>query len=858
MKPLRRIGRMSDGLDDDISDHIEREARDNIERGMPPDEARHAAIRKFGNITRVKEDTREVWSRVWLEQLLQDIRYGFRMLLRYPGFAAVVILTLALGIGMNTAVFSVVNTVLLRPVAYPHPERLVWIAGYDPNISRDVADSPDFVYWRQHARSFSGMAAYGPQQAAMVTPKDALQVSGVAIAGDFWTLTGARPALGRLFGPQEQDTLVLTWDLFKNQFACDPHVVGRSVAVDGRSVTITGVLPMDFRFQFPMWWQSVEPRPVEAYFPLPAKDMAGGRIVNMVAALQPGVRVARALAELNVLQKRAQEGRPPQFIEPTAGLRVEPLAYKLTGAVRPALFVLLAAGSFVLLIAVLNIANVLLARATVRQREIAIRAAVGAGRARVIRQLLVESVVLALIGGGTALALARTALAILVRLSPNAIPRLQETSIDSSVLAFTLAVSIGTGILFGSGPALALWRTNLHDALKDGARTAGSGAGAAGMRLRGFLVAGELALAIVLLIGAGLMLKSFWRMYAHPPGFVPGSILTMKVRPAGPQYREEPAQQAYMRELLRRIESAPGVQAAGVSTWSLFEGVPFPIDTSPNRQHTIRLNAASTGYLKALGVRLLRGRWLNDGDSSGNAVLLNESMARQAFGAVDPIGHRISTPDPATVVGIVADLKYSQLDADPPAEIYLSYEQGPFFSGSSVAVRTAGDASAIAPAMRKLISGIDPTQPVYNVKTLEQALSDSIAPRRFNLFLLGTFAAAALLLALVGIYGVIAYSVAERTREIGVRMALGAQRYEVVRMVVREGMAMALAGLAVGLVGAWSLTHLISTLLYDVKANDLATFAAVAAALAATALLACTVPAIKAGRVDAKAALRYE
>jgi putative ABC transport system permease protein len=847
--------RMLDSLDDDIRDYIERETRDNIERGMPPDEARHAALRKFGNITRVKEDTRAVWRRVWLEQLMQDLRFGLRMVDRNPGFAAVVILTLALGIGMNTAVFSVVNAVLLRPLACPHPERPVWIAGYDANIHRDVADSPDFAYWREHARSFAGIAAYGPQQAALVTPKDAQQVSGVLIAGDFWKLTGARPARGRLFGPQEQDTAVLAWDLFEREFTADPHVVGRSVAIDGRPVTITGVLPKDFRFQFPKWWQAVEPRPVEAYFPLPAKDMSEGRIVNMVAALKPGVPAARAWAELSVLEKRAHEGRDPRFIEPTAGLRVEPLAYKLTGAARPALQVLLAAGAFVLLIAVLNVANVLLARATVRQREIAIRAAVGAGSARVIRQLLAESVVLALIGGAAGVALARSALAVLIRLSPNAIPRLQETQTDGYVLAITLGVSIGTGILFGSGPALALWRTNLHDALKDGARTS---TGAAGLRLRGSLVTGELALAIMLLIGAGLMLKSFWRMHAYPPGFAPERTLTMKVRPAGPQYREEAAQAAYMRELLRRLESAPGVQAAGVSAWSLFEGVPFPSDTKPKQQHTIRLNAASTGYLKALGVRLLRGRWLRDTESGGDTVLLNESMARQAFGAVDPIGRQISTPDPATVVGLVADLKYSQLDADPPAEIYLPYEQGPFFSGSSVAVRTAGDALVIAPAIRKLISGIDPTQPVYNMKTLEQALSDSIAPRRFNLFLLGTFAAVALLLALVGIYGVIAYSVSERTREIGVRMALGAQRHEVVRMVVLEGMAMALAGLTAGLAGAWSLTHLMASLLYDVRATDPATFAAVLAALAATALLACGVPALKASRVDPMVALRYE
>ncbi|HTT65445.1 MAG TPA: ABC transporter permease [Bryobacteraceae bacterium] len=847
-----RRRRMLDSLDDDIRDHIERETRDNIERGMPPEEARYAAVRKFGNITRAKEDARAVWSRVWLEQLVQDLRYGLRRLIRNPGLAAVVILTLALGIGMNTAVFSVVHTVLLRPLACPHPERLVWIGTYNPNIKRDTADSPDFGYWREHALSFTAMAAYGPQQAAMTTPREAHQASGVVIAGDFWKLAGVRPALGRLFAPQEQNTVVLAWDLFERQFAADPRVIGKSVAVDGHPATITGVLPRDFHFQFPMWWQSLEPRPVEAYFPLPAKDIANGRIVNVVASLKTGVRDARALAELDVLTRRAHEGRGDQAPEPGAGLRVEPLADKLTGSARPALFVLQAAGAFVLLIAVLNIANVLLARATVRQREIAIRAAVGAGRGRVIRQLLAESVLLALIGGAAGLALAHSALAILIRLSPNAVPRLEEAAIDGAVLAFTLVVSVGTGILFGSGPALALRRANLQDALKDGARTS---AGASGLRLRGLLVAVELALAIVLLIGAGLMLKSFWRMYAHPPGFVPESILTMKVRPEGQGYGGKPAHETYIRELLRRVEASPGVEAAGVSTWFLFAGVPFPSDSSPNQQHTIRLNAISPHYLKALGVRLLRGRWLNQTDSG---VLLNESMARQAFGTVDPIGRQISTPAPATVVGIVSDLKYTQLDADAPPEIYIPYEQLPFLAGINLAVRTRGEALALAPAIRKLVSGIDPTQPVYDVKTLEQALSDSIAPRRFNLFLLGTFAGVALLLAVVGIYGVIAYSVAERTREIGVRLALGAQRRDVIRMVLRQGMTMAFAGLAAGLAGAWGLTRWTASLLYDVRPNDPATFTAVAGALAATAAVACWLPALKAARVDPVVALRYE
>ena len=845
--------RILDSLADDIRDHIERETLDNIARGMHPEEARHAAIRRFGNVTRVMEDTRAVWNPLWLEQLRQDVHYGLRSLRRNPGFAAVVILTLVLAIGLNTAIFSVVNAVLLRPLAAPHPERLIWAGEYDPELKREMVEARDFLYWRDHARSFTGMAAYGPQQAAMLTPQQAEHVSGVVIAGDFWRLAGARPAFGRLFGPQEPDTVVLAWDLFARYFAADPRAIGKSIIVDGRPFAVTGVLPADFRFEFPAWWQARNPQPVEAYFPLPAEDIARGRSVCVVASLRPAVPMARAMAELHVLEDAAQAARKSEPRYPRAGLRMLPLTDQLTGGARPALIVLLAAGAFVLPIALLNIANILLARAAVRRREIAIRAAVGAGRARLTRQLLAESVVLALIGGGVGLLLARTALTMLIRLSPNAVPRLQETAIDGAVLAFTLSVSVVAGLLFGCVPALLLRRTNLQVALQNGGR---GSMGAGGWRLRGSLVAAEVALAIVLLVGAGLMLKSFWRMYRHPPGFAPDKILSMKVQPSGPQYDAKPAHEAYINELVRRVESAPGVEAAGVSVWFLFDGVPFPSDTKPGQSHVIRLNAVSPGYLKALGVRLLRGRWLRDSDRK--AALLNESMAREAFGAIDPVGRQIATPEPAIVAGIVSDLKYSQLDAGVPAEIYIPYQQLPFLAGTSVAVRTTGDAEAMAPAIRKLVAGIDPTQPVFDVKTLEQALADSIAPRRFNLFLLGTFAAVALLLALVGIYGVIAYSVAERTQEIGIRMAIGAERREIVRMVVVEGMAMALAGMAAGLAGAWGLTRLMSSLLYDVSATDPATFAAVTAALAAVALAACCVPALKAARVDPIVALRYE
>jgi predicted permease len=529
-----------DNLDDDIRDHIELEIRDNLERGMTPEDARAAAVRKFGNIPRIKEETREVWTWVWLEQLLQDLRYGFRWLRKNPGLSLITIFTLALGIGINTAVWSVVNSVLLRPLDYPHSERLVWLADYEPFFQRDAIFLSDYFVWRTHASSYTAMAAYGYNQAAMVTPKDASHITGVAVAGDFWEITGAHPALGRLFQPEERDTVVLSWELFQRQFGGDPNIVGSSVLLDGRPVTITGVLGRSFRFQFPAWWTPVRALAAEAFVPFPPGTDQASRTGEVVAALKPGVTTQQALAELEVLERHIfEQYRGPHPRQLFTKLRVEPLQEKLVGTARPALLVLLAAGAFVFLIATVNIANLLLARSTAREREIAIRAAVGAGRRRVVRQLFVESTIPALCGGALGLLLAHWGIQILVGLLPNALPRLAETGMDGSVLAFTLVMSLGAGILCGAGPALSAWRTNLYEALKDGARISSAASRA---RIRGLLVAGELALAMVLLTGAGLMLKSFVRMNVRPPGFAPDRILLVNIRLSGSQYDKKPPQ----------------------------------------------------------------------------------------------------------------------------------------------------------------------------------------------------------------------------------------------------------------------------------------------------------------------------
>jgi putative ABC transport system permease protein len=836
-----------DDLNDDIRDHLERETLDNIERGMIPEEARYAALRKFGNITRVKEDTRAVWNLVWLEQLQQDARYALRALRRDPVFAPIILLTLAFGIGMNTAVFSVINSVLLRPVAYPNPERLVWLAAYDPDLHHDMVASSDFVSWRHSAQSFSGMAAYSPQQAAVRAPEGPAQANGVVIAGDFWAITAPRPVLGRLFGPDEQNVMVLSWDFFEREFASNPAIVGTSVPVDGRPVAIVGVLPATSRFQFPMWWMPPAADPVQVYLPLSAN--AGFRGVSVVASLKKGVGIKQAFAEIDVIEQRLikSPGRPQ--IPFLSTLRAEPLQEKLVGGVRRSLILLFGAGAFVLLIAAVNAANLLLARAATRKREIAIRAALGAGNLRVIRQLLVESVIVAILSGIAGVVIAQWALRTLIHLAPNAIPRLTETTIDARVLGFALAISILTAILFGIAPAISLAQAGLHNRLKDGTRIA------TGLRFRRFLVAGELALAIVLLTGAGLMLKSFWRMNARPPGFHPEQVMTFQIRLASAGYDAQPTQNAFIKELLQRLESMPGVRSAGTSTWLLLGGAHYPKDPPGADPRVIRMNASSPGYLKALGMRLVKGRWLTDSDP-GTTVLVNESMARLAFEG-DPIGQKITTTKPSSVVGIVADLNYTKLDADPAPEIFVPYPDFILIRSAGMVIASPHPGSLV-PAIRRTVAEIDPNQVLYDMKTLDQTLAETIAPRRFNLFLLASFAAVALVLAIAGVYGVIAYSVAERTREIGVRIALGARTAQVVRMVVIDGMTVALAGIFLGTIAAWFLMRLLTSLLYAVHPDDPMTFSAVAAILAATALAACCGPALKAATIDPAVALRHD
>jgi predicted permease len=852
-----------DELRRDIEEHIEHETRDNIDRGMTPEAARAAALRKFGNATRVAEDTWSVWHAAWIDRLLQDVRYALRVLSRNPGFAAVAVLILALGIGMNTAMFTVVNAVLLRPLPYPDADRLVWLAEYSERFKADAVRTADYFDWKARSHSFERIVPYLYLSAPIDSGSQADQVGTIAASDEFLAITGARPERGRLFNAADRNVILITHKLWVRRFGSDPDIVGKPIAFNGRRFTICGVLPERYRFGLPP--AGVDILEIEGYIPEFLEPQARGtdlRIVNIVAKLRPGVRLSQAAAELEAIQSLIARQNPTS-ITGQLRVRVLPMQERLVGESRQALLVLLAAVAFVLLIACANIANLTLARATSRQREIAIRAAIGAGRVRIIAQVLAEGIVLALIGGAAGLLFARLTLGAVIRFGSHAVPRLGEAAIDLRVLGFTLLVSIATAILFGLGPAISLSRASLSCVLKEGGATVS--AGASRIAVRRLLMAGELAVTLVLMAGAGLMIRSYWRMSAHPPGFAPENILTMKVTLLGPSYRGREAQNVYFDRLLERVGTVPGVSAAGISHITVggtikAEGIQFPEQQTP--QTTYR--AVSAGYFQAMGMRLVAGRWLTDREPSP-AVMINESFARAVFGKADPLGRRIMTPgasptqeSPATIIGVVADMRYAKLDARPAPETYVPYRQAISLRLMDAMVRTAGDPSALATSIRGQVADLDRTLPVYDVQTLEQALASSIAPRRFNLLLLGIFAAVALVLAVVGIYGVMGYAVTQRTHEIGVRMALGARRGEVVLMVVQQGMAIAAAGIALGAVAALGLTRVMASLLYEIAPTDGPTFGVVCGVLAAAAFLACCLPALRASKVDPVVALRYE
>jgi putative ABC transport system permease protein len=815
-----------------------------------------------------------------MDSLLQDIRYSLRRLAKSPGFALVVVLTLALGIGANTAIFSAVNAVLLRPLGYADPDRLVTIEHLYPSLGglKAPVSVPGFRDYQALGRSFESMAVESGWAANLTGQGEPVRVPGARVTGRFFGTLGVPALLGRGLLPGEDSTgrehvVVLSHGLWQRLFGGDPRIVGRSLSLNGESYQVVGVMPEGFRDFFN--------RNVDLWAPLvfePSQfgdDRRTNEFLNLTARVRPGVPLEQAAAELRSLAQQLKQRYPDNYPSDWT-LLLTPLAQRSVGTVRPALLVLLGAVGFVLLIACANVANLLLARAAARSKEIAVRTALGASRDRLIRQLLTESVLLSLVGGLLGLLLAYWGVRSVVAVNPGQLPRADEIGIDAPVMAFTLFVSLLTGLLFGLAPALHASSADLHGVLKEGGR--GSAGDRAGQGLRRTLVVAEVALALTLLTGSGLLLKSFARLQGVDPGFDPDHLLTFNLSLPPGRYPADTQQAAFFDQLLPALASVPGVRAVGGTSvmpfggnWATgsfeIEGYQAP-PKQPGPWGDIRI--VSPGFFETLRIPLRQGRLLAVEDRAGGrrVAVIDDEFVRRYWPGQDPLGKRITFGPPAgvtdtsarewiDVVGVVGHTKHEGLDAEARVQVYLPYRQQPV-AFLTVAARTAGDPAAYANQMRRAVQTVDPDQPIANLRTMDELIGQSVGQRRLSMLLLSLFSGIALVLASVGIYGLMSYSVAQRSRELGVRIALGAARADVLRLVLRQGMSLALTGIVIGVGAAFGLTRLIESQLYGVRATDPGTFLGVAALLGLTALAANIVPALRATRVDPAVVLREE
>ena len=870
---MRRGKRMLEELDQDIGDHIERETQDNIERGMSPEEARYAAVRKFGNVTRVKEETREVWSVVWLEQLLADIRFGLRMLRKSPGFTAVAVLTLALGIGANTYIFSVVDALLFRPMEFPDPGRLValWERLPSAGVDRNEVAPANFIDWKDQNHVFDHIAAQSWWDANLGGVEHPEHLHGFLVTPDYFAALEAQPMLGRTFLPEEgtpgkDRVAVLSYELWREHFAGDPAIVGKPVLLNGIKYTVVGVMGANFSYPSgAQVWAAL------AFTP-ELQANRGSHYLHGVAHLAAGVHPEQAQAEMSAIASRLAQ----QYPQTNTGrdVHVMPLMESEVGEARAPLIIMLTAVGLVLLIACANISNLLLARAGSRQRETAIRAALGATRLRLIRQSLVESMLLGLLGGGLGILMAFLFLeARVFRIPPEfarIIPGWSKIAINAPVLLFTSVVSLGTGLIFGLLPALGASRPNVNDTLKEGAPSAGMGR-RRGL-LRNVLIVAEVALSLALLATAGLMMETFVRLERVSPGFNPDRVLTMFVALPDAKYTSDQQAANFYEQLLERVQSLPGVQSTAAvniiplgkmnTTSSIrIEGRPEP---KPGEEPDANFRSVSNSYFRTMQIPILRGREFTSQDSAKGqpVVAVNEAFAARSWPGEDPIGKRMrfsgSLQDQPwrTVVTVVGNVR-NQLDVPAPAEMYFPLRQQTRTTMVLV-VRTATDPRSLTESVRAQVAALDRDLPVFDVMTMDDWRSISVIPQKIGGTLMAAFAGFALVLSAIGLFGVIAYTVSERTHEIGIRLALGAGRGDVFRLVVGQGMLLALIGLLVGLPLALGMGRAVAGLLYGVAPNDFATFAGVAAILAGVAFAACYIPARRAMRVDPMVALRYE
>ena len=874
---------------EELSQHLEDRHEQALRGGATEEEARRAALQELTESDLLAQGLRRVERPARLEpvvpgtprrfgmlgDLKHDLRYGARLLWKNKGFTAVAVVALALGIGANSAIFSVVNTVLLRPLPYKEPERLVmvWEDDAKHGFPNDTPAAANYADWRDQNQVFEGMAAMADQSFNLTGSGDPERIDGKRVNANLFELLGVAPQHGRAFAAEEDrpggnKVVILSHALWQRRFGSDAGLVGRTLTLNGEAHTVVGVMPAGFQFpdrQAELW--------VPIAFTQQEAANRGRHYLEVVARLKRGVTLEQARAEMSTIAARLQQQYPEQNTD--LGASVVPLHEQLVGDIRPALLVLLGAVGFVLLVACANVANLLLARAAGRQKEIALRTALGASRLRLVRQFLTESVLLAALGGAVGLLLSVWGVTLLKSFIPENISQVKAIAVDARVLGFTVLVTLLTGLVFGLAPALQASRFNLNETLKEGGRDAAAARG--GNRVRGLLVVAEVAVSLVLLVGAGLLINSFLRLRSVDPGFRTDNLLTMSVVLPQQKYPDHARRTAFYTDMIRRVEALPGVRSAAVTNWIplvmqgdsigvTIEGQPDPVP-GQGKLPVLMTRVVSPHYFGTMGIPVLRGRGFEEGrdrEDSPCVVVIGEAVARRYWPDEDPLTKRIVPGRPQTpedwcqVVGVVKDVRQTDLSAEPKPQMYLTYEQAGFFAPRHLVVKTEGDPLALAGTVRKTVWEVDRDQPVSNVSTMEGVLSESIARQRFSTLLLGVFAGVALVLAAVGIYGVMSYSMAQRTREIGIRMALGAQKRDVLKLAVGQGLKLVAVGVGIGLAGALALTRVMSSLLFGVSATDPLTLVTISLVLVAVALLASYIPARRAAKVDPLVALRYE
>ncbi|TMP90751.1 MAG: ABC transporter permease [Verrucomicrobia bacterium] len=803
--------------------------------------------------------------------LAQDLHYGLRMLVKNPSFTIVAVLALALGIGANSAIFSVVNTVLLRPLPYKNPGRLVmlWEEATHLGFPKNTPSPANFIDWRAQNTVFEAMAAMVERSFNLTGVGEPERFDGRRVSANLFDLLGVQPQLGRAFRAEEDKpgsrVVILSNGLWQHRFGGDPRVIGQAVSLNGESYTVIGVMPGSF--QFPT-------RRDQLWVPLAfdAKEAAsrGNHFLEVIARMKPGVTLQQAQAEMSTIAARLAQQYPEENLR--VGSVVTALQEQVVGDIKPALLVLLGAVGFVLLIACANVANLLLARAAARQKEIALRLALGAGRSRLTRQFLTESVLLAVIGGAVGLLLSIAGLRVLKTFIPDTISQAQAISIDAKVLVFTGLVALVTGIIFGLAPAMQVSHLDINDTLKEGGRDAAGGT--RGNRIRALLVIGEIAVSFVLLMGAGLLINSFMHLRNLHPGFRANDLLTMKIPLSEVKYPDKERRSPFYAEVLRRVQALPGVQSAAVAgnLPLTYDGDSMPIgiegrtDPPPDQRPDVILRVVGPGYFSTMGIPLVRGRDFREQDKADSArvVIVSEKTARHFWPGENPIGKRLKPGSTnrnipwIEIIGVVKDVRQNDFVSEPKMQMYMPYQQLNSFAPNALVVRTNVEPLSLAGAVRNAIWAVDKDQPVSNLRSMDEIVSEAVARQRFSMLLLGIFAALAMVLAAVGIYGVMSYSIAQRTREIGLRIALGAQKSDVLKMILRQGLRFVAAGLAIGLAASFALTRVMASLLFGISATDPATFVSISLMLIAVALLASYIPAVRAMKIDPMLALRYQ